>query len=153
MLRTSRKVHGMRPGPLRRLALVDLWAGQCNCPYWHGVFGGIYLPHIRRATFGRLIAAEARADRAPHRLGRGQRRRVGSTIADLDGDGAADVELVSPAMLLVVDPGEGGGVVEWHWRAGRINLPDVGSRRPGAHHRQPPPHPSAEPAPGAGTIH
>ncbi|TMJ05835.1 MAG: DUF1926 domain-containing protein [Bacillati bacterium ANGP1] len=153
MLRTSRKVHAMPPGPGRRLALVDLWAGQCNCPYWHGVFGGIYLPHIRRATFGRLIAAEARADRAPHRMVRGQRRRVGSTIADLDGDGAADVELVSPAMLLVVDPGEGGGVVEWHWRAERINLTNVVSRRPEAYHRQLLQHPSDEPAPGAETIH
>src|SRR5713226_1534381 len=95
MLRTSRKVHAMRPGPRKRLALTDLWAGQCNCPYWHGVFGGIYLPHIRRATFGHLIAADVRADPG---------RRVAGTIADLDGDGAADVELVSPAMLLMVDP-------------------------------------------------
>src|SRR5438309_9043948 len=98
MLRTSRKVHALRAGSRRRRALVDLWAGECNCPYWHGVFGGIYLPHIRRATFGHLIAADVRAE---------QNRRVAGTIADLDGDGAPDVELVSPAMLLAVDPDEG----------------------------------------------
>ena len=144
MLRTSRKVHALRAGSRRRRALVDLWAGECNCPYWHGVFGGIYLPHIRRATFGHLIAADVRAE---------QNRRVAGTIADLDGDGAPDVELVSPAMLLAVDPDEGGGVVEWHWREEHINLTNVVSRRPEAYHRQ-----LLEPSPdvtasGAETIH
>src|SRR5437870_9119567 len=144
MLRTSRKVHAMPPGPGRRLALVDLWAGECNCPYWHGVFGGIYLPHIRRATFGHLIAADVRAE---------QNRRAAGTGADLDGDGAPDVELVSPAMLLAVDPDEGGGVVEWHWRAEQINLANVVSRRPEAYHRQLlGPSPDA-PASGVETIH
>src|SRR3989475_3985118 len=127
MLRTSRKVHALRAGSRRRGALVDLWAGECNCPYWHGVFGGIYLPHIRRATFAHLIAADVRA---------GPSRRVAGTIADLDGDGAPDVELVSPAMLLAVDPDEGGGVVEWHWRGEHIKLTNVGWRRAEGYHRQ-----------------
>lgn len=29
----------------------SLWKAQCNCGYWHGVFGGIYLPHIRKAIY------------------------------------------------------------------------------------------------------
>jgi len=28
-----------------------LWRAQCNCPYWHGVFGGLYLPHLRAAVY------------------------------------------------------------------------------------------------------
>ena len=144
MLRTSHQVHALRAGPRRRRALVDLWAGQCNCPYWHGVFGGIYLPHIRRATFGHLIAAEAQAQPG---------RKVSTTIADLDADGSPDVELVSPGMLLVVDPDEGGGVVEWQWRAAQINLTNVLSRRPEAYHRQLLERPPDEPAPGVETIH
>ncbi len=127
MLRVSRKVHAMRPGPRARQALDDLWAGQCNCPYWHGVFGGIYLPHIRRATFAHLIAAEAQADAG---------RRPTTEVADLDGDGADEVELASPAMVVVVDPADGGGVVEWDWRAERINLVNILSRRPESYHRQ-----------------
>jgi len=126
MLRVSRKVHAMRPGPRRRRALDELWAGQCNCPYWHGVFGGVYLPHIRRATFGHLIAAEALADAG---------RRASATVADLDGDAADEVELASPTMVAVVDPADGGGVVEWDWRSERINLINVLSRRPEAYHR------------------
>jgi len=144
MLRVSRKVHAMRPGPRKRKAQDELWAGQCNCPYWHGVFGGIYLPHIRRATFGHLIAAESLADRG---------RRAGATVADLDGDGTDEVELASPAMVVVVDPRDGGGVVEWQWRARRVNLTNVLSRRPEPYHRQlAAPH-ADEAVPGVESIH
>ena len=38
--RRRRGAHGLR----------DLYKGQCNDPYWHGVFGGLYLPHLREAV-------------------------------------------------------------------------------------------------------
>ena len=31
----------------REQAMDHLWPAQCNCAYWHGVFGGLYLPHLR----------------------------------------------------------------------------------------------------------
>ena len=72
MLRVSHKVWRMRPGPRRDEALDHLWQAQCNCPYWHGVFGGIYLGHIRSANYAHLIAAERLADagRRPRHVGR-----------------------------------------------------------------------------------
>ncbi len=42
-LAVSEKVHAMRRGRKRDEALDLLWAAQSNDPYWHGVFGGIYL--------------------------------------------------------------------------------------------------------------
>lgn len=128
MLRVSAKVWRMRPGRRREQALNELWQAQCNCPYWHGVFGGAYLPHIRRANFAHLIAAEALADR--------DRRGPGVTVGDYDADGADEVELASPAMVVTIDPTDGGGVVEWDWRKRRINLTNVLTRRPEASHRQ-----------------
>lgn len=35
-----------------------LYKGQCNCAYWHGIFGGLYLPHLRYAVYKNLIEAE-----------------------------------------------------------------------------------------------
>ncbi|MGH7198084.1 MAG: alpha-amylase/4-alpha-glucanotransferase domain-containing protein [Candidatus Omnitrophota bacterium] len=35
-----------------------LYRAQCNCTYWHGVFGGLYLHHLRSAVFENLIQAE-----------------------------------------------------------------------------------------------
>src|SRR5207237_3017265 len=63
-LRAGAKIHAMAPGAQQTQALEELWAGEGNCPYWHGVFGGVYLPHIRGAAFSHLIAAEALADAA-----------------------------------------------------------------------------------------
>lgn len=129
MLRVSEKVWTLPPGRRRQRALDELWQGQCNCPYWHGVFGGAYLPHIRRANFAHLIAAEAIADE-----GRADRPAVAAL--DLDGDGASEVEINTPPMVLWIDPAEGGGVVAWDWRAARVNLANVLTRRREAYHAQ-----------------
>jgi alpha-amylase/alpha-mannosidase (GH57 family) len=37
---------------------IDLYKGQCNCAYWHGIFGGVYLPHLRHSIFEHLIKME-----------------------------------------------------------------------------------------------
>ncbi len=36
-----------------------LYRAQCNCSYWHGVFGGLYLHHLRSSVFENLIKADA----------------------------------------------------------------------------------------------
>jgi len=152
MLRVSEKVWQMPPGRRRQRALDDLWRGQCNCPYWHGVFGGVYLPHIRRANFAHLIAAEAAADGTRRRGPRAVRWEA--VEADLDADGAREVELETPSMILWVDPRRGGSVVAWDWRTAAINLVNVLTRRPEAYHQQLTAAPSAEPAhDGMETIH
>ena len=40
-----------------------LLRAQCNDVYWHGIFGGIYAPHLRTDPWRNLIRAEAIADR------------------------------------------------------------------------------------------
>src|SRR5260221_7999785 len=49
--------EAMPAGPARTLALDHLYKGQCNDCYWHGLFGGIYIAHMRLATFEHLIAS------------------------------------------------------------------------------------------------
>ncbi|MQY50548.1 alpha-amylase/4-alpha-glucanotransferase domain-containing protein [Rhodocyclus gracilis] len=56
-----------------------LYRAQANDAYWHGLFGGLYLPHLRRALWNNLIALEAALDRlAP-------RPALGDSDVDLDG--------------------------------------------------------------------
>ena len=135
-LRAGRKVRAMREGVDRTRALEALYAGEGNCPYWHGVFGGVYLPHIRGAAFSNLIAAEAMAEAAqqPDPPARGE-------LEDLDGDGRLDVRLATDIFVLTVDPWRGGGVVEWDYRPASRHLGNVLTRRPEPYHaelRQPP---------------
>ena len=113
---------------LLRKAEQELYQGQCNCAYWHGVFGGLYLSHLRRAVYAHLIAAEQLAAQASG-------SKASSVIAlDADGDGQEEVSLSNAAMGLVVDPLEGGTVTEWSLYGPRINLLDTLSRRPEPYH-------------------
>jgi len=129
MLRVSHKVWRMRPGPRRDTALDHLWQAQCNCPYWHGVFGGVYLGHIRSANYAHLIAAERIAD-----SGRRPRTWVEADTDDLDADGRPEVLLRSDAQVLSIDPADGGSVVTWDVREAGVNLVNVMTRRTEGYH-------------------
>lgn len=39
-----------------------LYAAQANDAYWHGLFGGLYLPHLRRAIYNNIVELEALLD-------------------------------------------------------------------------------------------
>ena len=67
MLVSKRLEEAMRRGVDRSViedAQRELYRGQCNCSFWHGAFGGTYLPHLRNAVFNHLIAAENILDKS-----------------------------------------------------------------------------------------
>jgi hypothetical protein len=131
MLRTSRKVAAMPEGPARTTALDHLYQGQSNDCYWHGLFGGIYISHMRLATYEHLIAAEDAADRAARAAGRCPDPVL---IEDVDLDGVPEVVLATEGQLVAVKPSEGGGIGSWDVRAVRHALAAVMRRRPEASH-------------------
>ena len=156
MLRVSRQVAEVsseeaggghvprRPKPdTRRTKLIEqarqaLYTAQCNCAYWHGVFGVLYLTHLRRAVYAHLIAAEDLARQAARQT---PRRRESAesdspllTVSDVENDGQQEVTLTTAAMQLLVDPAEGGTVTEWSLYEPRINLLDTLSRRHEPYH-------------------
>ncbi len=112
-------------------ALDHLYAGQCNCPYWHGVFGGIYLPHIRAANYAHLIQAEALADQ----MMRGNRDWVDWELRDFDKDSVDELLVSGSAMNLYFDLARGGALFEWDWRAKNFNLLNTLARREEGYHR------------------
>ena len=140
MLRASAKVaQAMERAPavptgLRGMAdraQAELLQGQSNDCYWHGVFGGIYITHMRLATCQHLIAAEDHADA----LGRAAGAAVdGISRLDTDLDGVPEVLVTSPGQVVVLDPAHGGGIGSWDVRAVRHALASVMRRRPEAYH-------------------
>lgn len=42
-------------------ARTHVMRAQCNCAYWHGVFGGLYLNYLREALNEQMILAEVKA--------------------------------------------------------------------------------------------
>ncbi len=129
--RSAVTVNGSRVAhdQLLQRATRELYTGQCNCAYWHGVFGGLYLSHLRRAVYAHLIAAEELASRAA-----GDAAPV--TALDADGDGVDELRLRTGAMSLILDPDEGGAVTEWVLSGARLNLLDTLTRRPEPYHRK-----------------
>jgi alpha-amylase len=124
MLRVSAAVEAMPEGALRDRALDHLYRGQSNDCYWHGLFGGIYLVHMRMATLAELIAAEDLV------LG----SAAASGVADYDLDGRDEVLVGTVGQTVLVDPAEGGGISAWDLRASRVALASVMRRRPEAYH-------------------
>ena len=134
MMRLSRRVHdGLRASPRdgRLLAARErLWQGQANDAYWHGVFGGCYLPHLRRAVKSSLIACERRLEVPRERPG------LECLHADVDGDGHPEVVVRTGALGLTLRPARGGSLTELAWMGGEVDVADVLTRRPEAYHRK-----------------
>jgi alpha-amylase len=98
---------------------------QCNDAYWHGVFGGLYLPHLRDAVWRNLAEAEAG-------LRRGE--SLAWDVLDLDGDGYEEIWVHAPAFSLIVSPARGGAVEEYTMFASGINYANTLTRRREAYH-------------------
>ncbi len=132
MLRASRKVAAIQAGDVQPEALATirdhLYQGQSNDCYWHGLFGGIYLSHMRLATLEHLIAAEDAADRAAGLTG------VRIQTSDFDVDGYDELLVSTPGQVVMLNPSEGGGIGSWDIRAVRHALTSVLRRRPEAYH-------------------
>jgi alpha-amylase len=109
-----------------------LWQGQCNCAYWHGVFGGLYLPHLRAAIWKHLIAA-ARIINEAHN----EHQTFASVKKlDFDADGRNEVLLANDKFFACIKCSAGGSLVEYDVYDKGINLIDGLSRREEIYHRK-----------------
>lgn len=131
MLRLSRRLQAeeLRGHDPRLVeARHRIYAAQCNCPYWHGVFGGAYLPHLRHAVYHNLLKAEALLDaRYPEFA-----LRVDET--DFDGDGQREILIETDRQNLYLSPADGGKAFLWEWKPAAMNLLDVMTRREEGYH-------------------
>lgn len=111
-------------------AVRALYRGECNCPYWHGVFGGLYLNHLRFGVYRELVAAEKLAESLfpPPPMG------LKVIEADFNKDGKQDLILESPEYHVVLEPFSGGAITELDYLEKPINLSDTLTRRKEAYH-------------------
>ncbi|MEE9613383.1 MAG: alpha-amylase/4-alpha-glucanotransferase domain-containing protein [Thermodesulfobacteriota bacterium] len=128
MLGASRAVAAAAAGRKRKgagEALRRLYMSQCNDAYWHGVFGGLYLPHLRTAVYENLIKAENAVGIKPSVESR-----------DLDADTFDEVVVRTEKLSLFLSPERGGTLVELDWNPGAVNLFNTFSRwREGYHEK------------------
>ncbi len=98
---------------------------QCNDAYWHGVFGGLYLPHLREAIWRELAIAE-------------RYLRIGQVACveevDLDVDGHTELWIHNESYSLTISPDRGGAIEEFTRFADARNFVDSMTRRREPYH-------------------
>jgi alpha-amylase len=114
-------------------ARTELYRAQCNCSYWHGAFGGIYLPHLRNAVYKHLILADNLLDRA---AGKGTDSWLDVQTHDFNFDGSDEVAVATDCLAAFFQPATGGQLYELDVRSICHNLLATLARRPEAYHEK-----------------
>jgi alpha-amylase/alpha-mannosidase (GH57 family) len=104
-----------------------LYAAQANDAYWHGLFGGLYLPHLRRAVYASLLTLERMLDRLDP--------RAASQCLDLDLDGIDELFLRNAELQAVVKLDGSAAILELDAYALSQNFGD-GLRRHAEHYHR-----------------
>ena len=134
-------------------ARTALYRGQCNCSYWHGAFGGLYLPHLRNAVYTQFIEADTileQVDRAMNATGTSTATGTATSGTSTSGmstdkwvevesgdfnlDARPEVRLTGDRLAAFLSPAQGGHLYELDIRAIRHNLLATLNRRPEIYH-------------------
>jgi 4-alpha-glucanotransferase len=123
MLMVSNEIHEQDGS---EYAHRELYRAQCNCAYWHGAFGGIYLGFMRGALWHHLMRAEGAVG--------GPVEGPAVRKIDLDADGRAEVYFVAPWGAAVAAPHQGGALIELSdWQLGANVLAVIARHREAYH--------------------
>jgi alpha-amylase len=129
MLRVHERVYAA--GATEASGAVHLWKAQANDTYWHGLFGGIYMTHVRSAIYHHLIKAENAADRMLYSTTSWQRYE----FIDFDRDTQKKLIIESDQQNLYIDPEHGGRLFEWDLRRSAHNMLSVMTRSQESYHQ------------------
>jgi len=102
-----------------------LFKAQCNCAYWHGVFGGIYLPHLRNAIYENIIKGENTLYSGITRVGQ----------VDIDKDGVDEYTFSGEKFKIIVDADKGGRIIGFDLKKSASNLAATFTRQKEPYHK------------------
>jgi alpha-amylase len=130
MLQVGKKVFTLETdSETFKNAATELFKGQCNDAYWHGVFGGVYLPHLRFAVYKHLLNAEKIAEE-------GSSQKLCREVVDLDLDAVDEIYIGNESLNAYFKPDRGGHLYEFDYKAKGINLLNTLARRKEAYHKK-----------------
>ncbi len=107
----------------------QLLRGQGNDAYWHGVFGGLYAPHLRTELWRNLVRAESLVDQLTPG---GVLPRV--EYLDYDADGNSELLFTAPEYQALLKPSDGATLAAFDFRPCAATLINSVQRRPEAYH-------------------
>lgn len=130
-LAKAERNQGNHAGQLNEIR-QQLYRGQCNCSYWHGAFGGLYLPHLRNAVYASLIEADNKLEQLTQQTD----KWVDVSTGDYNLDGQDEIRFGNQRMVIYCRPGVGGQLYEWDVRSCKTNLLATLDRRREPYHQK-----------------
>jgi len=104
--------------------VLDLWKGQCNDAYWHGVFGGLYTPILRKITYENLIRSQVGLENRNF-----QSLQNWLSVNEDNGAGDRQIHLDSRYLGVTISPSNGGAISELDFKPRFVNIFDTLTRR------------------------
>ncbi|MDO8988553.1 MAG: DUF1926 domain-containing protein [Sideroxyarcus sp.] len=138
MLGLSQRLHALPQKKQTAEMLNALYEAQANDAYWHGLFGGLYLPHLRRAIYNAIVKLEGLLDAVAPRQPR--------LAADIDLDGDEEVFLQNGVLQAVLRQDGHAGICEFDAYHLNHNFADTLSMPHEHYHRKVHAQPSAQQA-------
>ncbi len=127
MLYLSENIHKKTTCKKDKEIFKDLYKSQCNCGYWHGLFGGFYYGNIRAAIYENLIKAEKKLDK------KYEKSSLIIKQADFDFDGLSET-VVKNRHLICVFSDRGGTLLELGYKDKNFNLLNTITRQEESYH-------------------
>ncbi|HPR50784.1 MAG TPA: DUF1926 domain-containing protein [Deltaproteobacteria bacterium] len=107
-----------------------LLMAQCNCAYWHGLFGGIYIASLRHAIYEHLLKAESIID---------AQRFVDTSLAlevcDHDLDGRDEVLISGRRLNCYISPHMNASIFALEFKGSAYNFSNILMRHPEIYHK------------------
>lgn len=109
-----------------------LLKAQCNCSYWHGVFGGLYLNFLRQGVYENLLMCEEMLNHVFYR------QKNWLTIEEEDFLKTREDEIIvkNRFMNCYIDPAKGGSMFELDFLPCSFNFGNTMTRREEAYHKK-----------------
>jgi 4-alpha-glucanotransferase len=132
MFSLSLKLEALEDNLKKRYSDIrkKLYKAQNNDVYWHGVFGGLYLTHLRYLAYKYLIDAELKLNAVA------KTKFPVVEQADIDLDGDIEIIFKDKVFDLYLSPEQGGTITEIDYKPGSMNILNTLTRREEGYHKK-----------------
>lgn len=100
--------------------IEEFFDAQCNDAYWHGIFGGLYMPHLRNAVYEKIIRASS--------------WKKPMISIDIDNDFNQEYILSNDLFNIFVKPNYSGSIFEFDIKAFNFNIANTIKRHQEFYH-------------------
>ncbi len=128
MLEVSQRLAELPAAQRTAQMQEQLHRAQANDAYWHGLFGGLYLPHLRRAVWRNLLLLEADLERITP--------SPALACRDIDSDGHDEITLRSGKLLAIISKDGDAALAEFSSLALAHNFGDTLRRHAESYHQK-----------------